>query len=110
MLSILAQNIEKLLLRQIRERYQVQYERLNFSIPPRIELGELALPIAFDLARKLKRPAKELAEELAQAAQQLPGVWQVEVAGDGYLHFHLDRGSLAQKLAESIENKLFGRV
>ena len=110
MLSTLSQTIERLLLTQIQERYGVQYDRLNFTIPPRIELGELALPIAFDLARKLKRAPKLLAEELAQSAQEIPGVWKVDVAGGGYLNFHLDRGSLARNLAESIANQLFGRT
>ncbi len=110
MLSILSQTLEKLLCDQIQDLYQVQYDHLNFTIPPRIELGELALPVAFDLARKLKRPPKLIAEELAQSAQRIPGVWKVDVAGGGYLNFHLDRGALALKLNESIANKLFGRT
>jgi len=56
MLLTLAQNLEKALLERIAARYQVAYDALNFTVPPKIELGELALPVAFDLARKLKRP------------------------------------------------------
>jgi arginyl-tRNA synthetase len=109
MLSTLGSAIEHVLLRRIAERYNVQYERLNFTVPPKIELGELALPIAFDLARKVKRAPKEIARELAQDVCGISGVWKVDVAGAGYLNVYLDRGALATELAESIGRKLFGR-
>jgi arginyl-tRNA synthetase len=110
MLTTLTQNIERVLLQRILERYEVQYERLSFSIPPKIELGELALPIAFDLARKVKRPPREIAQELADDARKIPGVWKVDVAGAGYLNLFLDRASLALSLADSIDRGGFGRT
>ncbi len=108
MLSALAKNIEDMLQRIILEKYQVAYDSLPFTTPPRIELGELALPIAFDLARKVRRAPKDIARELAQEAQSIPGIWKVDVAGGGYLNFYLDRGSLANRLARSIAEKQYG--
>jgi arginyl-tRNA synthetase len=110
MLTSLTQNVEKILLQKIQERYQVRYERLNFSVPPKIELGELALPIAFDLARKVKRPPREIAQELAEDARRIPGIWKVDVAGAGYLNMFLDRAALALDLADSIDRGDFGRA
>lgn len=110
MLLALTRNLEKELLLRISERYHVQYDSLNFTIPPKIELGELALPIAFDLARKVKRPPIEIARELAADAQGIPGIWKTDVAGAGYLNFHLDRSSFALGLAVSIAEGNFGRV
>ncbi len=98
------------MLQRILDRYQVRYDRLSFTVPPRIELGEMASPVAFDLARKVRRPPRELASELAADARAIPGVWKVDVAGGGYLNFYLDRASLALRLAESIEQKLYGRI
>ena len=109
MLLTLARNLEKSLLQRIYERYQVQYDSLNFTIPPKIELGELAIPIAFDLARKIRRPPIEIARELASDAQEIPGIGKVDVAGGGYLNFHLNRGSFASDLAKSIHQLGFGR-
>jgi arginyl-tRNA synthetase len=109
MLNTLSRTIEKTLLQLIEQRYQLQYDRLNFTLPPKIELGELALPVAFDLARKLKRPPREIAQELALDAKQIPGIWKVDVAGGGYLNFHLNRGAFALSLADNIDKKLFGR-
>jgi len=109
MLSALTKKIERTLKDKILEKYQVAYDSLPFTTPPRIELGELALPIAFDLARKVRRAPRDIAQELAQEAQAIPGIWKVAVAGGGYLNFHLDRGSLALRLFRSIEAGLFGR-
>jgi arginyl-tRNA synthetase len=105
-----ARNLEKALLQRISERYQIQYDSLNFTIPPKIELGELAIPVAFDLARKVRRPPIEIARELASAAGEIPGIGKVDVAGGGYLNFHLDRGAFALELAKSIDRRHFGRI
>jgi len=110
MLAKLTHGIEKALLQAIREKYRVTYESLAFTIPPRIELGELAAPVAFDLAGKVRRPPRELAEELAAEARAIPGIGSVEVAGKAYLNFHLNRAELALGLAESIARAEFGRL
>jgi len=110
MLLALARNLEKALLHRIAERYNVHYDSLNFTIPPKIELGELALPVAFDLARKVKRPPIEIARELASDAGGIAGIWKADVAGSGYLNFHLDRGAFAAELAASVAQQQFGRA
>ena len=110
MLLALARNLETALRRILSEKYQVQYDSLNFTVPPKIELGELALPVAFDLARKVKRPPAEIAKELAADAGAIPGIGKVDVAGNGYLNFHLDRGAFALELARSIDKQQFGRT
>jgi len=110
MLLALARNLEKALLHRIAERYNVHYDSLNFTIPPKIELGELALPVAFDLARKVKRPPIEIARELASDAGGIAGIWKADVAGSGYLNFHLDRGAFAAELAASVAQQRFGRA
>ncbi len=109
MLLAIAKRLEHALVEKIENRYGVRYDALNFTTPPKIELGELALPIAFDLARKVKRPPAEIARELASDAGAIPGIWKVDVAG-GYLNFHLDRGSFALDLARSVRQKQFGRI
>jgi len=110
MLLTLTRQLEKSLLDRISERYDVHYDSLNFTLPPKIELGELALPIAFDLARKVKRPPIEIARELAGDAEGIPGIGKADVAGKGYLNFHIDRGAFALRLAESVEQGNYGRA
>ncbi|PYV17412.1 MAG: arginine--tRNA ligase [Acidobacteria bacterium] len=110
MLAELARRVEAAILEEIRTRYQVEPPRLHFTTPPKIELGELALPVAFELSRLVRRAPREIALELAQAASGVPGIRRVDVAGAGYLNFHLDRGAFAHELAASIGAGRHGRV
>ncbi len=110
MILALTRKLEKVLLEKISECYGVHYDSLNFSLPPKIELGELALPVAFDLAGKARRPPLEIARELASVAEEVRGIWKADVAGKGFLNFHIDRGLFARELAASIERKRFGRI
>ena len=68
--------------------------------PPKPEMGDLASPVCFELARRLRRPPRAIAEEIARAAgiTPLPGCARVEVAGGGYLNFFLDRNMFLQEM------------
>ncbi len=72
--------------------------------PPTRELGDLALPVAFELARTLRKAPKVIAEELAGALGDVPGVARVE-ATKGYLNLFLDRRAfLRDRLAAGPPN------
>ncbi|PYS38787.1 MAG: arginine--tRNA ligase, partial [Acidobacteria bacterium] len=58
---------------------------------PKVELGELATPVAFELARHLKKPPRAIAEELVAKTGKIDGIERMEVAGAGYINFYLDR-------------------
>jgi len=66
--------------------------------PPRSEMGDLALPLAMELARKLRRPPHQIAEEIAAALRSASGVAKAEVAGAGYVNLFLDRAAYAAQL------------
>ncbi len=67
--------------------------------PPTRELGDLALPVAFELARRLRKAPRLIAEEIAGAIGEIPGVARVQATG-GYLNLFLDRKAfLAGRLA-----------
>jgi arginyl-tRNA synthetase len=59
--------------------------------PPRRELGDLATPVAFELARRLRKAPRVIAQELASAFGAIDGVSRVEAAPNGYLNIYLDR-------------------
>jgi arginyl-tRNA synthetase len=70
--------------------------------PPKVELGELASPLAFELAKRLKRAPRQIAQEVAGALGPIEGIARVEIAGAGYLNFFFDRGAFfAAALADS---------
>ncbi len=59
--------------------------------PPTRALGDLAVAVAFQLARMLRKPPRAIAQELAQALGPLPGVARVVATPNGYLNLYLDR-------------------
>ena len=72
------------------------------DVPPNRELGDLALPLAFELARKLRKAPKAIAEELAADLASVAGVARVQ-AVNGYLNLFLDRSTfLRDRLADAV--------
>ena len=74
-----------------RRLWDVEPPRLVLETPPKVELGDLALPIAFELAKVLRRPPRKIAEELAPALELPPIVARRSVEGGGYVNLFLDR-------------------
>jgi arginyl-tRNA synthetase len=64
---------------------------LVIEVPPRRALGDLALPFAFELARRLRKAPRAIAQEVVAALGDLPGVTRVEAAPNGYVNVFLDR-------------------
>jgi arginyl-tRNA synthetase len=82
-------------------KYDITLTNLVVEQPPTIALGELALPVAFELAKRLRKAPRAIATELAtELSTQLPeGVASVEVAGAGYLNVRLNRAAIARRIA-----------
>jgi len=59
--------------------------------PPSAELGDLATPVCFELARAARKPPRKLAEAIVGAFRPGGGIERVEVAGPGYINGFLDR-------------------
>jgi arginyl-tRNA synthetase len=67
--------------------------------PPKIEMGEAASPVCFELAKRLKKAPRMIAQEIANAFPPVPGVSRIEVAGGGYLNAYFDRGEFWKAVA-----------
>src|SRR3954468_5304186 len=61
------------------------------EVPPARALGDLAVPVAFQLARTLRKAPKAIAQELVQAIGDIAGVTRIVAAPNGYLNLYLDR-------------------
>ncbi len=83
-----------------------EIEQIVVETPPRPELGDMALPVAFELAKFIKRSTgekknpRELAEALKYKIELLDFVSRADVAGAGYLNIYLDR---AKFLIENVD-------
>ena len=60
---------------------------------PNVGMGEVATPVAFELAKRLRRAPKQIAQEIATELAGIPGVERVDIAGAGYVNFFLDRAA-----------------
>ena len=70
---------------------------MALEMPPRRALGDIAVPVAFALARRLRKAPRAIAQELAAALGPIDGVAGVEAAPNGYLNFFLDRAHWMQQ-------------
>ena len=80
-------------------KYDLQLETIPLEIPPELKFGELATPIAFELARKLRKAPKVIAAEIVAALTGLEGFAGFEVAGAGYINARLDRAAGVRETA-----------
>src|SRR5687768_8953043 len=61
------------------------------EVPPRRALGDLSVPLAFELARRLRKAPRAIAQEIAGALGQIEGFSRIEASPNGYVNFFLDR-------------------
>src|SRR5437763_5615994 len=93
-----------MLRRAARELFYIELEQIAMEVPPRTELGDLAFPIAFELAKQIKqktgvkRPPRAIAEALKAKLDANDSGNRIEVAGAGYLNIFFDRPNLLSAL------------
>ena len=83
----------------LRRAYQLEIANIVIEQPPKIEFGEYALPIAFELARKLRKAPRKIAEEIVAGIGPVPGIEKFEVAGAGYINVRVNRAEVASAVA-----------
>lgn len=88
--------VREVLTRYIRETYAVEINVVT-ERPPKIEMGEIASPVCFELAKRLKRAPRQIAQEIASNIGKLDGVERIEIAGAGYLNVYLDRAAFLRE-------------
>ncbi|MGD1215389.1 MAG: arginine--tRNA ligase [Terriglobales bacterium] len=83
----------------LRRTYDLEIANIVVEQPPKIEFGEYALPLAFELAKKLRKAPRKIAEEIVAGVGPIPGFERFEVAGGGYINVRVSRAELATALA-----------
>ncbi len=63
----------------------------SVEVPPNREMGDLAVTVAFQLARPLRKAPRAIAQELAGSIGSIPAVTRAVAAPNGYLNVFLDR-------------------
>src|SRR5258705_3525058 len=104
-LTELQQKLKDRIRSAAREIFGVELETLNAEIPPRAELGDLAFPVSFELAKLIKQSTGEkqaprtIAEKLKPELEGIEEVARVEIAGAGYINVFFDRAKLLNLFA-----------
>jgi arginyl-tRNA synthetase len=86
----LKNRLREVLAGYIREKYEID-QTVVLERPPKIEMGEAASPVCFELAKRLKRAPRQIAQEIAIQLPKVEGISRIEVAGAGYLNVYFDR-------------------
>ena len=85
----------------IRAKYDIVINVVT-ERPPKIEMGEIASPVCFELAKRLKRAPRQIAQEIASTIEKIDGVERIDTAGAGYLNAYLDRGMFFRDASLSV--------
>ncbi len=97
------QQLTKTVQQVLKSTWDIDLETVPVEQPPDLSMGEFALPVAFELARKLRKAprmiAAELAAKLRQALTPETGFASFEAAGAGYINVRVDRAGMALALA-----------
>jgi arginyl-tRNA synthetase len=95
----LTNRLREALAGHIREKYGVELA-IVLERPPKIEMGEAASPVCFELAKRLKKAPRQIAQEIANGLGRVDGIAKVEVAGGGYLNAFFDRAAFWEGVRE----------
>ena len=108
--------LREALVRFIQEHYSISID-VVLDRPPKIEMGEAASPVCFELAKRLKKAPRIIAQEIANGLGKVKGIARVEVAGAGYLNAYFDRAAfwsdlspLATRHSPLLSQKKSGKV
>jgi arginyl-tRNA synthetase len=88
----LLERVRETLAAHVLEKYGVEVN-VVLERPPKLEMGEAASPLCFELAKRLKKAPRMIAQEIANSLPKIAGIACVEVAGGGYLNAFFDRAA-----------------
>ena len=105
-------SLERRLARHVRDflrrTYDLDLEKIVIEQPPKVELGEYAMPLAFELAKKLRKAPRKIAEEIVTGIGPIEGFEKLEVAGAGYINARVKRADMAGALLADKNPKVDG--
>ncbi|HEY6122275.1 MAG TPA: arginine--tRNA ligase [Pyrinomonadaceae bacterium] len=90
------------------ELFGIELGQISAEAPPRAELGDLAFPLSFELAKLIKQASgvklapRTIAEKLKDRLSGSVEIDRIEVAGAGYLNVFFDRARLLSSFANPL--------
>ena len=90
------QRVRTRLVETVGRLYQISSDdaglaNIPVEVAPRRAFGDLAVPLAFELARRLRKAPRVIAQEIVGALGDIEGISRVEATPNGYMNFFLNR-------------------
>jgi arginyl-tRNA synthetase len=82
----------------LRQKYAVDLPNIVIDQPPKVEMGEFAMPFSFELAKRLRKAPRQIAQEIVDSMPVPEGFEKFEVAGAGYINARMKREAAAKAL------------
>ncbi|OLC45131.1 MAG: hypothetical protein AUH43_16850 [Acidobacteria bacterium 13_1_40CM_65_14] len=102
MILIVQRRVHDAIADAIRRQYALtDVPAFAVEVPPTRTLGDLAVTVAFQLARSLRKAPRAIAQELASSIGKIPGVTRIEATPNGYLNLYLDRPAFLRERVRS---------
>jgi arginyl-tRNA synthetase len=99
---LLEKRVQEAFQNHVKARYGIDLP-IAIEQPKQPDFGELALPVAFQLAKQLRQAPKKIASELAADIGAIDGIDALDVAGNGYINVHFDRARYGAALLHHVE-------
>ena len=101
MYRYLEQRLAQRIVQFLSERYPgVALPRVVIEQPPKVELGDFAIPV-FPFAKSLRTAPLKIAEAIRAEIGPIEGIAEMQVAPPGYLNVRIDRAWMAAALASN---------
>src|SRR5207253_563981 len=105
--GLVYRHLERRLAQRVRDfvhrSYSLDLPKIVIEQPPKVELGDYALPVAFELAKKLRKAPRNIAQEIITGLGSIEGFEKLELAGAGYINAQVNRAELAAALASDVK-------
>ena len=85
----------------LQQQYGLDLPTIVIEQPPKVEFGEYALPLSFELAKRMRKAPRKIAEEIVAGIGKIEGFDRLEVAGAGYINARLSRPEAAAVLIKA---------
>jgi len=100
----IVKRLEKTVLEAL-EKMGVKRDDVYIEIPNDTSHGDYSSNIAMQLSKELKKNPREIAEEIVNNLENIEEVEKVEIAGPGFINFHVSNKYLLDVLGDVLEKK-----
>ena len=93
----------------LRERYALEPDAIPpivIQYPPNRTLGDLAVTVAFELARVLRKAPRIIGQEIVDSLPPIDGVAKAEAAPNGYVNVYLDRATYLRQAVGQVRTAI----